>query len=95
MLTLTDQATAVIDALVHQPSLPDGAGLRISTGDAGDESLAVTTAAAPEPSDEVLEDRGARVFLDPGAVAMLDDKILDASVSDGGRVQFLLASRPE
>jgi hypothetical protein len=33
----------------------------------------------PAEDDEVIEDQGARVFLEPEAASLLDDKILDAS----------------
>jgi iron-sulfur cluster assembly protein len=91
MLVLTDHAMQVISSLVDHPELPEGAGLRISTPGNGTQPLAVTTAAAPETEDQIVEDQGARVFLDPGAAELLDDKVLDAEVTDSGAVQFLLA----
>jgi Fe-S cluster assembly iron-binding protein IscA len=30
--------------------------------------------------DEVIEKHGARVFLDPGAASLLEDKVLDADL---------------
>jgi iron-sulfur cluster assembly protein len=87
MLMLTENATRVIGALVDNPEMPDGAGLRIATAADG---LTVSAAGAPEETDQVLEDQSARVFLEPGAAAALDDQVLDAEVDDAGRVQFLL-----
>jgi Fe-S cluster assembly iron-binding protein IscA len=46
---------------------------------------------APQPGDQVLEEDGARVFLEETAAVTLDDKILDAQVDDNGGVQFTIA----
>ena len=44
---------------------------------------------APEPgeADEVVEERGVQVFLEPDVVPLLDDKLLDAEL-DGDEVRF-------
>ena len=43
-----------------------------------------------EPGDQVLQQDGATVYLDQDAATMLDDKVLDAAVDEGGRVEFAL-----
>ena len=85
MLTLSPSAVAVVDELLHQPSVPDDAGLRIHP--AGDRQLAVEIAAEPEPQDQVIEQGGARVFVDPAVAPLLDDAQLHAQ-NDGERVAF-------
>ena len=91
MLMLTENATTIIQELVDDRALPDGAGLRIASApDEGD--LTITTAETPETDDEVVENSGARVFLETRAAMMLDDKVLDARMQDR-RVQFLLGSQ--
>jgi iron-sulfur cluster assembly protein len=94
MLALTDNAVDAIRGIVAAPEVPDGAGLRIATmpgaGTAG--SLEVTVAAVPADSDQVLDDAGARVFVEEAAVPLLDDKVLDAQV-DGTRVGFTLTEQ--
>ena len=91
MLALTENATNVIPSLGSRRELPEGAGLPIaSTASDGPERLAVWTATAPEAGDEVADNGGARVFLERGAAAVLDDKVLDARVDDQGAVEFLL-----
>ncbi len=92
MLTLTDNASDVIKALTDERDLPADGGLRI-TQDPGSDSLAVTAAAAPEPGDEVIDDRGARVFLETAAASTLDDKVLDAHVDPNGAVEFVIAQQ--
>jgi Fe-S cluster assembly iron-binding protein IscA len=90
MLMLTENATRVIGALVDDPELPDGAGLRIVSAPEG---LSVSPASGPGDDDQVVEEQSARVFLEPDAAVVLDDKVLDAQVDDTGHVQFLLGSQ--
>ncbi|MEU4411043.1 hypothetical protein AB0F88_41610 [Streptosporangium sp. NPDC023963] len=47
----------------------------------------------PESADRVVESEGARIFLDPQVVDMLDDKSLDADVDEGGGVAFLVTEQ--
>ncbi len=86
MLTITENAADVVKKIVDQNDAEPEAGIRISQG--ADESLALAAAVASEPGDQVVEDKGARVFLDEAAAVLLDDKVLDASVGDDGAVQF-------
>ncbi|MFB9233993.1 HesB/IscA family protein [Plantactinospora siamensis] len=87
MLTLTDNAVLVIRDLTAQQEVPDGAGLRIATdADAG--ALTLALAEAPTQGDQVVDNDGARIFLDADAAQLLDDKALDAAVDAQGAVQF-------
>jgi Fe-S cluster assembly iron-binding protein IscA len=89
MLSLTETATTVIRSIVGS-SEPDTGGLRIASTNDGQESFTVATASEPIEGDQVVEESGARVFLEPGAALLLDDKVLDARVDEKGGVQFLL-----
>jgi iron-sulfur cluster assembly protein len=90
MLVLTENATSAIRAVADSPELPEGAGLRITIISAdGDPDLIVSAAPTPEAGDQVIETRGARVFLESSAVAALDNEVLDAEVGQG-RVKFLV-----
>jgi Fe-S cluster assembly iron-binding protein IscA len=61
----------------------DGSGLRIAAESAdGDGALSLALADEPEAGDAVIEEDGTRVFLEPAAAAMLDDKVLDAQRHD-------------
>lgn len=92
MLVLTEKATSAIRALVDGPELPDGAGLRITITSAdGDQDLILSAAPTPEAGDEVVETGGARVFLEAGAAAALDNEVLDAEINPRGSVKFLVA----
>jgi iron-sulfur cluster assembly protein len=92
MLAVTENATSVIQQLTDRPELPDGAGLRIASS-SEEPNLTVAPAGAPEEGDQIVEEGGARVFLETQAAAMLDDKVLDARVNDAGGVEFLVASQ--
>ncbi len=93
MLTLTENASTIVkdinEQIVAQQGQPD-AGLRISSEEGPEPSFAVGAAEEPAATDQVVEQDGARVFLDETAQAQLDDKVLDASVDQGGNVSFAL-----
>jgi iron-sulfur cluster assembly protein len=88
MLTVTENAASAIRAIVQGPELPDTAGLRIFTMDSPSDQLALSTAVNPESGDQIVENAGARVFLEPAAAAKLGDQVLDAEVGDDGKVEF-------
>lgn len=93
MLAITPGATEAISGILSGSELPEGAGLRITSEAAEDESgatriqLRLSLAERPEESDQVVE--GARVFIESEATSFLDDKLLDADVS-GNEAQFSL-----
>jgi Fe-S cluster assembly iron-binding protein IscA len=84
MLTLTDAAKDAVKTMITAEEAPSGSGLRIA-GEAssdGDAALSLEIAAGPAEGDAVVGDEGIRVFLDPTAAALLDDKVLDAEGHD-------------
>ncbi|HEU4514880.1 MAG TPA: Fe-S cluster assembly protein HesB [Nocardioidaceae bacterium] len=93
MLTLTENANNVVKTIVEQASGSDQAGLRISQDAPDSPALHVMPTDAPQPGDQVLEEEGARVFLEETAAVTLDDKILDAQVDQSGGVQFTIANQ--
>ncbi|MER5626269.1 Fe-S cluster assembly protein HesB [Streptosporangium sp. NPDC002544] len=94
MLTLTDTAAQVIRDLSSQVTDSPDTGVRISSQSDGTGSLMLSIAEHPESADKVVESAGARIFLDPQVVDMLDDKSLDADVDEGGGVAFLVTEQP-
>lgn len=98
MLTLTENASAIVATLVSRQDDGAEAGLRIQTADgagpSGETRFAVNVVAAPEPSDQVVEGAGARVFLEQPAAEALSDKVLDAGVDGEGAVSFTLLPQP-
>ena len=93
MLTLTENASTVVKTLVDQQGSPDVGGLRISQDAPDSPALHVIPSEAPQPGDQVVEEDGARVFLEETAAVTLDDKVLDAQVDDAGGVQFTIAQQ--
>ncbi|MGA9859570.1 MAG: iron-sulfur cluster biosynthesis family protein [Solirubrobacteraceae bacterium] len=99
MLTLSSDATEAIEQILEAPEVPDGGGLRIAPsgpsadgdGPAGG-GLQLSVAAEPDTGDEVIEDQGARVFVDGDVSPFLDDKQLDVAV-DGETLQFRLGDQ--
>lgn len=92
MLTLTDSATTEIRNLIeNNPEVPDDAGVRIATNPDG-ATLTMSLALTPAEDDAVLTENGARVFLEPTAAGLLDDKTLDAGIDGQGQVTFGLAA---
>ena len=90
MLTLTENASNAVTTIVSQAAGTPDAGLRIAE-DPGTANLGLVVVESPQPGDEVVEDSGARVFLDDKAAQVLDDKILDAEYQANGGVQFMIA----
>ncbi|AYG05048.1 Fe-S cluster assembly protein HesB [Gryllotalpicola protaetiae] len=91
MLTLTENASTVVKTLASRGGTSEEAGLRISSAAPESREYAVEVAPQPADSDTVIEADGARVFLEPNAAISLDDKILDADVSEQGNVRFSIA----
>lgn len=91
MLVLSERASIAIRNLIESPELPGVSGLRIAGEQGGAEHLSVTAAGMPEEGDQVVEDQGARVYLEANAAALLDDKVLDAAIDDEGRIGFMVA----
>jgi Fe-S cluster assembly iron-binding protein IscA len=91
VLTLTDTAATEIRNLIAQPEVPDDGGVRIASNPEG--ALTLSLAGAPASGDAVVDDSGARVFLEAQAGQLLDDKQLDAGVDPEGNVQFSIAAQ--
>jgi iron-sulfur cluster assembly protein len=94
MLTLTESARDVVRDMVSAEDAPEGSGLRIAaepTGE-GEAALSLAVAESPADGDEVVEEDGARLFLEPQAASLLDDQVLDARVHDD-HVHFTVEPR--
>jgi iron-sulfur cluster assembly protein len=98
VLAISEDAAAAIRGIVESEDVPEGAGLRITREEATDETgatrtdLRLSVVAAPEEGDEVLE--AERIFVDPDAAELLDDKLLDADLV-GDDVRFSLDVQAE
>lgn len=92
VLTLTDRAAETIRALTTQPGSPADTGLRMSLQD-GEEGKLALSLETPQPDDAVVEESGARVFVGPDVVGVVEDSELDAQVDEQGRPTFMLSNR--
>jgi hypothetical protein len=99
VLAITEDAAAAIKGIVSSPGVPEGAGLRITQelstepdGDTPRTDLRLSVVAGPQEGDEVLADE--RIFVDPEAAELLDDKLLDADIVDD-EVRFSLDIQAE
>ncbi|NYF57229.1 iron-sulfur cluster biosynthesis family protein [Micromonospora purpureochromogenes] len=87
MLTMTDNAVMVIRDLALQQDVAQDGGLRIAADtDAG--SLTIELVPEPAQGDKVVDNQGARIFLDEDAAELLEETSVDATVDDEGVVQF-------
>jgi Fe-S cluster assembly iron-binding protein IscA len=95
VLTITEDAIAAIQSLTARSGSPDEAGLRIAAAASADgaQTYAVSISSAPQPTDEVVEAAGVRVFLDPNASMAFDAKALHATVAED-KVEFQLTDSP-
>lgn len=93
MLTLTQNAADVVKTITSQSTEAEGAGLRISQQESDPGNFGLAPVDAPEPEDQVVEDGGARLFLDETAATALDNQVLDAQVDENGSVQFGLGAQ--
>lgn len=83
MLTLTENACAVVHDLAERAGLPADGGLRIA--EAPDRtSFELSLVPEPGADDELLEQHGTRVFLTPEAATALADLELDAQSTEAG-----------
>jgi iron-sulfur cluster assembly protein len=92
VLTLTDRAAETIRILTSQPGIPADVGLRMSLQDDDASTLALSLE-SPQPEDAVIEDAGARVFVQQSAANMVEDRELDAELDEQGQASFMLGSQ--
>ena len=92
MLTVTESAAEAITALTAQAQEgTEESGLRFALQSMENDGaqLALSVAPAPEDGDRVVgTGGGAKVFLEPQAAALLDDKVLDVQQDETGDVAF-------
>ena len=93
MFSITAEAAEAIRQIAEAEEFPEGAGLRLTAEEEGDEiSIDMNFAEAPEDGDTVVEEAGARVFLDAQAAELLDN--VDLGVQPhGDHVHFEFTER--
>jgi Fe-S cluster assembly iron-binding protein IscA len=86
MLAMTAAAADAIRILLGDQ--PEGAGLRVSLekpGNGTEPEFALCVVVRPHAHDDVVEEHGARLFIQPAASGYFADKVLDA---DGDTFTF-------
>ena len=97
LLALTDSAVqAVKDIVSSSDEVAETGGLRMVAQRAGTQAanFQLSVVRLPSEDDEVIEEEGVRVFLEPEAASLLDDKVLDADVEQN-QVAFTIADQIE
>ena len=96
LLALTDNAVEAVREIVSSSDeASETGGLRMVAERAGTQAnFQLSVVPLPAEDDEVIDEQGARVFLEPDAASLLDDKVLDASVEQD-QVAFTIADQIE
>jgi iron-sulfur cluster assembly protein len=95
-LTLTENAVEAVKEIVASvPDAQESSGMRIVANETTDgrASFELSIAAVPGENDEVIEEQGARVFLESTASNLLDDKSLDARVDAERQIAFVIGEQ--
>ncbi len=94
LLALTDSAVEAVKNIVSSSGeVEETSGLRMVADLAGTQAnFQLSVVPVPAEDDEVIEEQGARVFLEPEAASLLDDKVLDANLEEN-RVAFTIADQ--
>ena len=96
MLALTDNAVEAVKSIVSSSDeASETSGLRMVAERAGTQAnFHLTVVPLPAEDDEVIDEQGARVFLEPEAASLLDEKVLDASLEQD-QVAFTIVDQVE
>jgi Fe-S cluster assembly iron-binding protein IscA len=93
MLTITQEAAAVLTDARESSGAPDHFGIRIFAAvppEGGDPQLAITFLPDAIPGDEVTEVEGLRAFIEPDLAEALAEVTLDAEFADEGGATLVL-----
>jgi len=67
----------------------------MAQGDGGASSFQLALVDGPAAGDQVVEEGGARVFVEAAAAEILDDKALDAQVNEQGDLAFRISEQAD
>jgi iron-sulfur cluster assembly protein len=81
VLQVTDSAAEAVKEMLEQAEVAAGGGLRIAV-DETDESVELGVEEAAAADDTVIDQGGARVFLDAASADALSAMVLDANAHD-------------
>jgi iron-sulfur cluster assembly protein len=97
MLAITETAAEAIKDITL--AVPDVHGLRLDAhptatpnGHGASATIGISAVSEPDDHDEVVEEHGARVFLDQSLADYLEDKVLDIEFDDE-QARFVVAEQ--
>ena len=88
MLALTADACQAIEGILEQSETATGIRIAPNAEDGSNGQLQMSVVDAPAATDEVIESQGAQVFVEESASSFLDDKVLDANITEDRAIQF-------
>jgi iron-sulfur cluster assembly protein len=88
MLALTADACQAIEGILQQSETATGIRIAPNEENGSSGELQMSVADGPAANDEVVESEGAQVFVEESASPFLDDKVLDASITEDRAIQF-------
>jgi Fe-S cluster assembly iron-binding protein IscA len=97
MLAISPNASEAISRALEGADIPDGAGLRVTTGAHSERGVAIEISfvTAAEPGDQIIETHApVDVFVEPVAAQVLEDQVLDAELQPDGAITFGLSGQP-
>ena len=71
VITLSDKAAKRIKEILSKDQSSSGVRIGVKSGGCAGMSYVMEYAKDKKPSDEIIEDKGVKVFVDPGAVMYL------------------------
>jgi iron-sulfur cluster assembly protein len=96
LLALTDSAVEAVKSIVSSSNeASETSGLRMVAERAVTRAnFHLSVVPLPAEDDEVIDEQGARVFLEPEAASLLEEKVLDANPEED-QVAFTIADQVE
>lgn len=86
MLELTESAAAALDSIRRNEGIPESHGTRL-TGDrrpGGDLEVRLEFVETPDEADQVTEQSGTEMYIDPEVAEPLSSAVMDISRDDEG-----------
>jgi iron-sulfur cluster assembly protein len=94
-LALTENAVEAVKGILSSADQVETGGVRmVAEAEGARTNLRLSIVSLPAEDDEVIDEHGARVFLEPRAAELLDDKVLDASVEQN-QVAFSITDQAD
>lgn len=96
MLVISHDAAEVIKQIVMSSPVGEDGGIRLSVESIEGRSarLDLEVALGPEPGDSLVEEEGAKVFVEQNAALLLEDKVLNATLEQDN-VSFSIVERQQ